>query len=367
MKDRLETRAHAELSLFGETATYEGPACGSDADAAFAASLPLALVFGRTMTADGVSPLLVGNAGRIAEILCEWLPVWNYQPVWRGISGSPRTPQQRHGPRSLFFSGGLDSVHALAKHMDEVDEMVLVHGFDVPVDKDFTPVFEAAASTAGYAKKALTVVKTDLRKVTDKNILWAPYHGAALAMIALLRGSGRAYIGSTYSYAQLIPWGSHPLLDRLWSTETTKICHTGSECGRSGKIRFIARTHPELLRRLRVCWIDGATENCGQCEKCIRTVLDLRIAGESRLCDTLPRSIDPAAIRRIRLSSGALAFWRHYPESPELPDEIRNATRRVIADARAGIAPRDGSLRGIARRWRDGMRAIAGVLGVVRS
>jgi hypothetical protein len=70
---------------------------------------------------------------------------------------------------------------------------------------------------------------------------WKLYHGAALAAVALLFQDrlGKILIPPTYSYADLLPWGSHPLLDPLWSTEQTTIEHEGCEATRVEKAAYI--------------------------------------------------------------------------------------------------------------------------------
>jgi hypothetical protein len=163
-------------------------------------------------------------------------------------------------------------------------------------------------------------------------------------------------IGSTFTWAQLFPWGSHPFLDPLWSTEWCELVHSGCEADRPAKARFIADRHPALLKHVRVCWQDGRTTNCGQCEKCLRTMVDFQIAGVTEHCDSLPRTIDPVAIRRLKLSAAALPFWTHVQDCQSLPPSIRDAARKAVADSRVSITPLNGTVKGVLRRGRDCVR-----------
>ena len=50
---------------------------------------------------------------------------------------------------------------------------------------------------------------------------------------------------------------------------------------------------PVALEHLRVCWenLEGAY-NCGRCEKCIRTMVNLTVAGALDRCQTFDRELD---------------------------------------------------------------------------
>src|SRR5262249_43878529 len=117
------------------------------------------------------------------------------------------------------------------------------------------------------------------------------YHAAALvgSALALSQGVKCLLVPSTYSYGQLIPWGSHPILDELWSTETMQVLHDGAEARRVEKIAFLAH-HPLALQRLRVCLKNQAGPgNCGRCQKCARTIMGLEIAGVLSSVPTFPK------------------------------------------------------------------------------
>jgi CubicO group peptidase (beta-lactamase class C family) len=50
----------------------------------------------------------------------------------------------------------------------------------------------------------------------------------------------RIYIAASVNYRDLFPWGTHPLLDPLWSSELLEFVHHGCAARRIEKLRFIA-------------------------------------------------------------------------------------------------------------------------------
>jgi hypothetical protein len=132
-----------------------------------------------------------------------------------------------------------------------------------------------------------------------------------LASIALLLAPQfrRVYIPSSHSYAQLFPWGSHPLLDPLWSIEGTEIVHDGCEASRVEKVKYLASCDV-AIKHLRVCWENrNGAYNCGQCEKCLRTMVSLRIAGVLNRSAAFARQLDLEAVARLALpDDNARAF-----------------------------------------------------------
>ena len=232
-------------------------------------SMPLRLVRavaeGKAADLGRISPRLASNLETIRDIYAAWIP-GHKVPLNFELSSDTAAPCQGV---SLFYSCGVDSFYSLIKHREEIDSLILIHGFDVPLaeTKPFALVEAQAREVAGIFGKRLMVVRTNLHweessLYTDRPRIpcdWAMYHGAALAAIAyaLAPNHRKVYIASTTSYEDLHPWGSHPLLDPLWSTDALQIIHDGGET-RMDKLRVVIQ-HPEALSRLRVCW---ETPNC---------------------------------------------------------------------------------------------------------
>jgi hypothetical protein len=159
----------------------------------------------------------------------------------------------------------------------------------------------------------LIEIETNLRLVSDPHVLWGTqYHGAALASVGLLVGTrfSEILIPATHSYRDLLPWGSHPLLDPLWSTEAVEFVHDGA-VPRPEKLATIA-DFDIAMRHLRVCFRKDASDlNCGRCEKCLRTMAALRMVGALERCARFP---DRLPLRKLAVlpvkDANARAFTR---------------------------------------------------------
>jgi len=301
---------------------------------------------------DDLSRRFAGSLNEIQEILAAWRPRLTKVPVsCPGVRDKPAAPA---GARvGTFFSGGVDSFYTLLKHRDEITDLIFVHGFDIRLGQTALRTDSAAAvERVGAAlDKNVLQVETNLRSMTDEYVAWGIAHGAALATVGhLFSGAmSRIFVPATHTYRDLLPWGSHPLLDRLWGTESLEFVHDGAEATRVAKARFIAE-HEVALESLRVCWRNpGGLYNCGQCEKCLRTMVNLRVAGALDKCTTFPVPLDLERVRRIDAAEDNVrAFVRENLEAVErdnMDPELAGALREALSGP--GLTTR--LLRGIRR------------------
>lgn len=321
---------------------------GEGSDYALAAGLVPAMASADVLSLPRpVSPRLLDATPRIQEIFGMWGPAFatEFREV---LVEAPRARPDggRADGVACFFSGGVDSFHTLLRHRDEITAIIFVHGFDLPLSA--TDLRAQARDAVSRVAEGLSVelveVETNLRSITDPMVSWEPYHGGALASVALLfqQRFARVLVPATRTYRNLLPWGSHPLLDPMWSTERTRLEHSGAGITRIAKVAAIAGS--ELaMRHLRVCWEnrDGAY-NCGRCEKCVRTMLSLAAAGALGRCETLPEQIDPTLVASMDVgrSDGAMAFARENREALEarggyddLVEALEHAERALARDA----------------------------------
>jgi 7-cyano-7-deazaguanine synthase in queuosine biosynthesis len=315
-------------------------------------SIPLRLVkavaAGEAAELGVVSPLLASNLETIRDIYAAWIN-GHKVPLNLELCSSAAAPSSGV---SLFFSGGVDSFYSLIKHRDEVDNLVLVHGFDVPLadTKAFELAEAQAREVATLFGKRLILVRTNLHfEQPSMPCNWEMYHGAALAAVAyaLTPNHRKVYIASSHSYTDLPSLGSHPLLDPLWSTEAVKIVHDGVEL-RIDKLRVVVQ-YPEALARLRVCWENPETYNCGKCEKCIRTMLALLALGIEH-CPAFPDTLTPELVRRLDLQETSMGTWRRFLRSG-LPPAFHAAVQSAIHSYDAGLPPRIGEWKREVKRW----------------
>lgn len=311
-------------------------------DAFVAAGLLPAMLAGENLVIDDapVSPQLLTSTARIQQIFHRWNPAWQLIEV----QAETAVPTPLRQGAASFFSGGVDGTYSFARHRDAISHLVFVRGVDIQFDNDdlLAQAFKANAGFAEAAGKALLPVTTNIRRFCHpRGLPWGTWYcGSGLASIALALGFPRMYVASSRSYQHLQPTGSHPLLDPLWSTEATAIIHDGCEADRGDKLRAIAEL-PGALEILRVCWHD-AGYNCGRCEKCLRTMLALRLLGLET--PTLPPLGDLAALSRLRVESDKdvialednrkLAVEADDHEVVEAIDRIVNRyrTRRALID-----------------------------------
>ena len=269
-------------------------------DPFLAAALLPAMAKGEKLEFDAslpVSPKLLRNCSVFQDIHHSWNPVLKVVPI--------DATTQVAGPLNdgvvSFFSGGVDSMFTLLKCREEISHVIYIQGFDFRVDDtSFRTAFERNASfVRGFGKTVIPIGTNSNAFGYHHNLSILLTQGSALASIALLLGFPRTYVSSAYSYSQLVPLGSHPLTDPLWSTEGVEIIHEGAEARRVDKVIRIAES-PSALANLLVCAHD-VTRNCGHCEKCLRTMIPLQLLGASTTA--FPPFPSLSKIKKIRIAN----------------------------------------------------------------
>lgn len=254
-----------------------------------------------------VSRRLTRTVGEIQNILHSWYPdrLNRIDVIVPHVVST--APPNETGATAAFFSGGVDSWFSLLTHRQAVSALVTVKGFDIPsTDETVWPeLLRAHQQIAATTGTELITVETDLRNRLDPSLgafrkraegdFWGEcLHGACLAAVGLLlpRRFARVIIPSSWAYTRLRPWGSHPLLDSLWSNGRIEFLHDGAHATRLDKIRAVSQIEAALTH-LRVCPVyRPGSYNCGECEKCRRTMLALRLFGALDRCSTFRRSLD---------------------------------------------------------------------------
>ncbi|PCJ27298.1 MAG: hypothetical protein COA96_03690 [SAR86 cluster bacterium] len=252
------------------------------ADAFIAASLIPAMFCGEDIVLDDeipVSPLLLKNIEQLQDIFIMW--GHGFGKVLRRIKvtgGICIPPQSTNDATVSFFSGGVDGTHTFLKHREEIDYLLFSKGIDIQLSNEemYQVAFEKNVGFLKRKDKNLFPVETNVRFFGHEfGLTWILCFGGGLSSIALAGGFKKCFIASSLSYADLYPHGSSFVSDHLWRNEHTEIKHDGAEATRIDKIRFIAKDE-DALNILRVCWHDKGY-NCGECEKCLRTMASLRI------------------------------------------------------------------------------------------
>jgi hypothetical protein len=204
-----------------------------------------------------------------------------------------------------LFGGGVDAFYTALEHELDLTHLVYLTGFDVldPQSRRGVTAATTARDVAATMGKELIELETNARAVCFEWGTPILHWGPALASVALLLQDQlrRIAFPASDSYATLIPWGEHPLLDPRWGTEALEIDHDGCEATRVQKVFRVARSDL-ALHHLRVCNARGEPRNCGRCEKCLRTMVSLRLAGALDRCATLPDTVDLRAVAALEMA-----------------------------------------------------------------
>ena len=253
----------------------------------------------RIRVEDSLCPLLQDGVRTAMRILAGWYG-GRSDIVIEAAKGLRAFPTR--APRAgLFLSCGVDSLHALLTnrrifpggHASAFRDAVYVPFFSFP---DPFPD-ERARNIASRQRKSLealrkrtglelSVVETNAGAVEpdfDLHVLQA--HGASLiaAAHALSGRIGTVSIASSFDAPRALqPYGSHPVLDSAYASSGLAVLHEGIGYTRLEKVRELAGWEP-ARESLMVCFegpLPDGRLNCGRCEKCLRTMTALSIAGD---------------------------------------------------------------------------------------
>jgi hypothetical protein len=242
-----------------------------------------------------VNRRLLRNLEEFQEAWALWCPQ-RYRPVKISADNETENAEHQRARSAVFaFSGGVDSVFTLIRHHYGLAgrrscrpvAACLVHGFDIGLDQRdaFDLAQQRAQGIVTQLGLPLVIVRTNWRAHLCDN--WEFEFGAALAsclyQFSGLVGTGVSAGGEDYAHLTL-PWGSNPITNPLFCSDTFEFITDGDGFTRTEKVRLICN-HTAIAENLRVCW-EGqrAGHNCGRCEKCIRTKLNFLAFGKEPVC-----------------------------------------------------------------------------------
>lgn len=284
-----------------------------------------------------VSTDILSAARHIQEIKSAWHPTWRIARFEAAV-GTIAPKATSSGAVAAFFSGGVDSFYTVQKHRAEITHLIFVSGFDVPLYRPamVEMITREVRRTAQEIGLPLIEVETNLRQFSDGAFFsWEDQHGAALAAVAhfLAPAFGKIYIPSSYALPFLAPYGSHPGLDPLWSTQSLQVVHDDFDATRFNKIGALS-TWDTAVKNLRVCWeLQERQYNCCRCLKCMWTMAYLRAFGalERASCFPLPLDLQrlsehlPYMIEHRHRFIQAIAKVEERGDDPALAKALRRA------------------------------------------
>ena len=198
---------------------------------------------------------------------------------------------------ALLFSGGIDSTTSYIRHRSRKPQLIPIWGvFISPEQKILWKKFEKKLTEfTGQEKAKVHIIKTNVRRLlNDKQLSvefglhWWPRVSHGLTMLGLCapltkNGISTVLIGSSGRLEDVkYPWGSTPFVDNNLRWADVKIINDCTEFDRQEKIRYVLKKYLETTGYhpfLTVCNSDARflshDLNCGQCEKCLRTITGL--------------------------------------------------------------------------------------------
>ena len=211
---------------------------GPSADAFLAACFPLAAVHGeaRVRIEGQPCPMLVEGLRTVHAWWTSWggmpTPAPEIETAPRGhcrISTSPRRAV-------AFLSGGVDGLHMLMRNRRLYREddpafnrdALFIHGFDIgkrardPEGERFRTTLRRLQPLAAESGIRIIPCRTNLRHLPVPPDFWEHRHtGAALAAVghAATLAPAFLFIGGSYPVDTPVPWGSHPSVDGLFSSQ----------------------------------------------------------------------------------------------------------------------------------------------------
>jgi len=235
------------------------------------------------ITIEGpVCPVLLANLQVAGGVLKGWFR--DFPPLPRIECDMQSRPPS--GRRAAFLSGGVDSLSMIRELAGGIDTAILldyqsIEGVEAEeTEARFRQRVEICRAISDGIGLELWPVRTNLRRLNSSMGFWMHrWHGSFLAAMAHGLDVQEVSIASTYDATNLERWGSHPLLDPYYSSARLNVRHYGLHQSRLDKVRSLA-DWPLALDLMYVCTSrESGGSNCGKCEKCIRTRLELTVLG----------------------------------------------------------------------------------------
>lgn len=257
-----------------------------------------------------VSPSLLRNLEDFQTAWASWKPSEYGVIDIRADDETETPPVVRDRPAIVAFSGGVDSAFTAYRHVRgfgtrfprKLKAAVMVHGFDVPLEEPatFERAFERSRRMTDSLGLSLIPMATNFRELTPE---WTHSFGTGLASSMMLLSGGYSEglvgLGIAYVHIEHLVEGSNALTDALLSYNRFRIIPDAGGFQRADKISALLEW-PEFLENMRVCWRGPQKDrNCCVCEKCIRTILTLRVLGVP-LPPSFPQDVDNRQIRKLR-------------------------------------------------------------------
>jgi hypothetical protein len=355
----LEQGGHSRRGFWYRMPAEQRDALTHSADPFVAGVLFDVLHDGGTLSVHGqVSPSLLANLEELQSAWVMWRPDLYRRFEVEADDLSEPAPADTSAT-VMTFSGGVDSCFTAWRHRQhqagyqqrDLRAGVFVHGFDIPLAEraKYDDALDGARKLLASIGMDCIPMTTNFRQLRGP---WEDTHAAGLASsLMLLRGRyRRGLIASSFGYSYLVlPYGSNPLTDGMYSSDAFPIVHDGAGFHRLEKTRAVAEW-PEVPKYLRVCW----KGNCCRCQKCVSNILYFRIVGLHQMpCfahDITDQEIVWLSYSSLEEIKSMLRLHKVAREQGITDSWVGAVKRSVLINRLRAVTP--GGLRGLFRRCR---------------
>lgn len=262
----------------------------------------------------------------------------------------------------FFFSGGIDSLATLRvnrltypiEHPGSINDGLLIGGLEVNEREVFEQVASSLSDVAKDADITLIPIYTNLRTLDDDWDFWAyEFQGAALSAVAhaLAKRLSLVYIAASDDISSMLPLGSHPLIDPLYTSIDLRVKHDGITLSRFAKTELVANWDLGL-QNVRVCTKSEKYQpdmlNCGECEKCVRTMLALLALGVLERSGAFPKNnvSEELVLRCANITPDLQAYYHEM-----IPPLLKGGRSDLVHAINQGIA------RYYKRKWKKNWKS----------
>lgn len=216
--------------------------------------------------------------------------------------------------KACMFSGGVDAISTVISHIDEKPELITIHGsadFFLSDLDGWEIQKERVMQFGNIMRLKNNFISSNFYEFVDgwgslgqlvkksKDKYWHGFqHGIGLlglvAPIAFIKKINTLYIASSWVVNDAYVCASDPIIDNQLRFFDTRIIHDGYCYNRQEKIKKITyfSRQNSIKIPIQVCLHEVKGQNCGYCEKCIRTSLALIAEGASPSDFGIPDNIE---------------------------------------------------------------------------
>ena len=253
-----------------------------------------------------------------------------------GLISKKVTTHTWAGKKSLMlFSGGMDAYTTLIRHHDEEVDLVTILGADIEIADtvQWNRCLNHIKSEPFSGRLPHFIIEANMRTFYNDNVeanlifgWWGKVqHGPGLigllAPLSFVRQASAAYIASSYNVPMV--WGSTKASDEKINWGGLRVIHDAAELSRQAKAEVLVAFAKERRQpiQLRVCYSEVQRDgNCGHCEKCYRSIMNLVLSGADPREFGFPFSEKTylglfTCLGAIRGSAGLRLFWGEISEA----------------------------------------------------